>query len=136
VCSLVGNALGVPEIITRVNKIDYLELLKETSIQATISTRITAANSILQDVRSDQVKSALTFEDTEVEALEILLSENCHVLDKSLTELELPQNCLIAGVIRREKTYIPSGNWKFGNKDRLIVFTLPESIDEIENVFC
>ncbi len=136
VCSLVGNALGVPEIITRVNKIDYLELLKETSIQATISTRITAANSILQDVRSDQVKSALTFEDTEVEALEILLSENCHVLDKSLTELELPKNCLIAGVTRREKTYIPSGDWKFGNKDRLIVFTLPESIDEIENVFC
>ena len=136
VCSLVGNALGVPEIITRVNKIDYLELLKETSIQATISTRITAANSILQDVRSDQVKSALTFEDTEVEALEILLSENCHVLDKSLTELELPKNCLIAGVTRREKTYIPSGDWKFGNKDRLTVFTLPESIDEIENVFC
>lgn len=136
VCSLVGNALGVPEIITRVNKIDYLELLKETSIQATISTRITAANSILQDVRSDQVKSALTFEDTEVEALEILLSEKCHVLDKSLTELELPKNCLIAGVIRREKTYIPSGDWKFGNKDRLIVFTLPESIEEIENVFC
>jgi trk system potassium uptake protein TrkA len=136
VCSLVGNALGVPEIITRVNKIDYLELLKETSIQATISTRITAANSILQDVRSDQVKSALTFEDTEVEALEILLSENCHVLDKSLTELELPDNCLIAGVTRREKTYIPSGDWKFGNKDRLIVFTLPESIEEIENVFC
>ena len=136
VCSLVGNALGVPEIITRVNKIDYLELLKETSIQATISTRITAANSILQDVRSDQVKSALTFEDTEVEALEILLSENCHVLDKSLTELELPKNCLIAGVTRREKTYIPSGDWKFGNKDRLIVFTLPESINEIENVFC
>ena len=136
VCSLVGNALGVPEIITRVNKIDYLELLKETSIQATISTRITAANSILQDVRSDQVKSALTFEDTEVEALEILLSDKCHVLDKSLTELELPENCLIAGVIRREKTYIPSGDWKFGNKDRLIVFTLPESIEEIENVFC
>jgi len=77
VCSLVANALGAPEIITRVNKIDYLELLKESSIQATISTRITAANAILQDVRSDQVTSALTFEDTEVEALEIVLSKEC-----------------------------------------------------------
>jgi trk system potassium uptake protein TrkA len=96
VCSLVGKALGAPEIITRVNKIDYLELLKETAIQATISTRITAANAILQDVRSDQVKSALTFEDSEVEALEILLSENCEYLDKSLNDLDLPKNCLIA----------------------------------------
>ena len=95
VCSLVAKALGAPEIITRVNKIDYLELLKDSSIQATISTRITAANSILHDVRSDQVTSALTFEDTEVEALEIVLSNECHVLDKSLiavsyTHLPLP----------------------------------------------
>ena len=136
VCSLVGKALGAPEIITRVNKIDYLELLKETAIQATISTRITAANAILQDVRSDQVKSALTFEDSEVEALEILLSENCEYLDKSLNDLDLPANCLIAGVTRRENTFIPSGTWKFASKDRLVVFTLPESIEKIEEIFC
>ena len=136
VCSLVAKALGAPEIITRVNKIDYLELLKDSSIQATISTRITAANSILQDVRSDQVTSALTFEDTEVEALEIVLSNECHVLDKSLIELELPENCLIAGVTRRENTFIPSGTWKFAEKDRLVVFTLPESIEKIEETFC
>jgi trk system potassium uptake protein TrkA len=136
VCSLVAKALGAPEIITRVNKIDYLELLKETAIQATISTRITAANAILQDVRSDQVKSALTFEDSEVEALEILLSEDCEYLDKSLNDLDLPSNCLIAGVTRRENTFIPSGTWKFASKDRLVVFTLPESIEKIEEIFC
>jgi len=136
VCSLVANALGAPEIITRVNKIDYLELLKESSIQATISTRITAANAILQDVRSDQVTSALTFEDTEVEALEIVLSKECPVLDKSLIELDLPEDCLIAGVTRRDNTYIPSGTWKFAEKDKLVVFTLPESIEKIEETFC
>ena len=136
VCSLVADALGVPEIITRVNKIDYLELLKNSSIQATISTRITAANAILQDVRSDQVKSALTFEDSEVEALEIIISENCQILDKSLSEIQLPKNCLIAGVTRRENTYIPSGTWKFAEKDRLVVFALPTSIEEIEEMFC
>ena len=136
VCSLVANALGAPEIITRVNKIDYLELLKESSIQATISTRITAANAILQDVRSDQVTSALTFEDTEVEALEIVLSKECSVLDKSLIELDLPEDCLIAGVTRRDNTYIPSGTWKFAEKDKLVVFTLPESIEKIEETFC
>ena len=136
VCSLVANALGAPEIITRVNKIDYLELLKESSIQATISTRITAANAILQDVRSDQVTSALTFEDTEVEALEIILSKECPVLDKSLIELDLPEDCLIAGVTRRDNTYIPSGTWKFAEKDKLVVFTLPESIEKIEETFC
>lgn len=136
VCSLVAKALGAPEIITRVNKIDYLELLKDSSIQATISTRITAANAILHDVRSDQVKSALTFEDTEVEALEILLSSNCKVLDESLSKLSLPENCLIAGVTRRDAVHIPSGNWKFADKDRLVVFTLPESIEKIEETFC
>ena len=88
VCSLIAKSLGVPEIITRVNKIDYLDLLKDTSIQATISTRITAANAILQDVRSDNVTTALTFEDSEVEALEIHLSSNCNVLGEKLKEIK------------------------------------------------
>lgn len=136
VCSLVAKALGAPEIITRVNKIDYLELLKDSSIQATISTRITAANEILQYVRSDQVTSALTFEDTEVEALEIILTNKCPILDKSLSQLELPDNCVIAGVTRRENTFIPSGEWKFAEKDKLVVFTLPEGIEEIQETFC
>ena len=136
VCSLVAKALGAPEIITRVNKIDYLELLKDSSIQATISTRITAANEILQYVRSDQVTSALTFEDTEVEALEIILTNKCPILDKSLSQLELPDNCVIAGVTRRENTFIPSGEWKFAEKDKLVVFTLPEGIESIQETFC
>lgn len=136
VCSLVAKALGAPEIITRVNKIDYLELLKDSSIQATISTRITAANEILQYVRSDQVTSALTFEDTEVEALEIILTNKCPILDKSLSQLELPDNCVIAGVTRRENTFIPSGEWKFAEKDKLVVFTLPEGIEAIQETFC
>ncbi len=136
VCSLVGKALGATEIITRVNKIDYLELLKDSSIQATISTRISAANSILKDVRSSQVTSALSFEDTDIEALEIIISEKCEILDKSISQLELPNNCLIAGVTRRENTYIPSGNWKFAAKDKLVVFTHPESIEDVEKIFC
>ena len=81
-------------------------------------------------------ESALTFEDTEVEALEIILSKECPVLDKSLIELDLPEDCLIAGVTRRDNTYIPSGTWKFAEKDKLVVFTLPDSIEKIEETFC
>ena len=136
VCSLIAKSLGIPEIITRVNKIDYLDLLKETAIQATISTRITAANAILKDVRSDNVTTALTFEDSEVEALEIQLSSNCNVLGKKLKDIHLPNSSLVAGVIRRNDVHIPSGNWEFASKDKLVVFSLPDSIATIEEIFC
>ena len=136
VCSLIAKSLGIPEIITRVNKIDYLDLLKETAIQATISTRITAANAILKDVRSDNVTTALTFEDSEVEALEIHLSSNCNVLGKKLKDIDLPFSSLVAGVIRRNDVHIPSGDWEFASKDKLVVFSLPDSIATIEEIFC
>ena len=35
-----------------------------------------------------------------------------------------------------KNTFIPSGTWKFASKDRLVVFTLPESIEKIEEIFC
>ena len=136
VCSLIAKSLGIAEIITRVNKIDYLDLLKETAIQATISTRITAANAILKDVRSDNVTTALTFEDSEVEALEIHLSSKCNVLGKKLKDIDLPSSSLIAGVIRRNDVHIPSGDWEFASKDKLVVFSLPDSIATIEEIFC
>ena len=136
VCSLIAKSLGVPEIITRVNKIDYMELLKDTSIQATISTRITAANAILKDVRSDNVTTALTFEDSEVEALEIRLSNNCNVLGMKLKDIDLPSSALVAGVIRRSDVHIPSGDWEFASKDKIVVFSLPDSIATIEEIFC
>ena len=136
VCSLIAKSLGIAEIITRVNKIDYLDLLKETAIQATISTRITAANAILKDVRSDNVTTALTFEDSEVEALEIHLSSNCNVLGKKLKDIDLPFSSLVAGVIRRNDVHIPSGDWEFSSKDKLVVFSLPDSIATIEEIFC
>ncbi len=136
VCSLIAKSLGIPEIITRVNKIDYMDLLKETSIQATISTRIAAANEILQDVRSENVTTALTFEDTEVEALEIQLSEDCLVLGKELKNIDLPNSSLVAGVIRRNDVHIPTGEWEFASKDKLVVFSLPDSIADIEEIFC
>ena len=47
---------------------------------------------------------------------------------------KIHENCLIAGVTRRENTFIPSGTWKFSDKDRLVVFTLPESIEKIPQV--
>ena len=68
--------------------------------------------------------------------MEIIISEKCEILDKSISQLELPNNCLIAGVTRRENTYIPSGNWKFAAKDKLVVFTHPESIEDVEKIFC
>ena len=136
VCSLIAKSLGIAEIITRVNKIDYLDLLKETAIQATISTRITAANAILKDVRSDNVTTALTFEDSEVEALEIHLSSNCNVLGKKLKDIDLPCSSLVAGVIRRNDVHIPSGDWEFASKDKIVVFSLPDSIATIEEIFC
>ena len=135
ICSLIAKSLGVPEIITRVNKIDYVDLLKETSIQATISTRIAAANAIFQDVRSDNVTSALTFEDTEVQAMEIQLSEKCTVLGSELKNIELPESSLIAGVTRRNDVHIPTGEWQFASKDKLVVFALPDSIAKIEEIF-
>ena len=63
-------------------------------------------------------------------------TEFSNIRQGKLIELDLPEDCLIAGVTRRDNTYIPSGTWKFAEKDKLVVFTLPESIEKIEETFC
>ena len=55
---------------------------------------------------------------------------------KKLKDIHLPNSSLIAGVIRRNDVHIPSGNWEFASKDKLVVFSLPDSIATIEEIFC
>ena len=67
--------------------------------------------------------------------MEIQLSEKCSVLGSELKNIELPESSLIAGVIRRNDVHIPTGEWQFASKDKLVVFTLPDSIAQIEKIF-
>ncbi|MDX1450305.1 MAG: Trk system potassium transporter TrkA, partial [Acidimicrobiia bacterium] len=68
---LVAKALGAATAVARFNRIDYVNLLAGTGIDAAVSSRLIAAGAILRFVRRGRVHSVVTFTDTDAEAIEL-----------------------------------------------------------------
>jgi len=66
--------------------------------------------------------------------MEAEVREGSVLIGKTLRDIELPKKTLVGAIVRNEKVIIPSGNDMISTGDRLIIFTLHESIKQVEKL--
>lgn len=132
---LLGKALGASSTVARFNRIEYVSLLEGTGIDAAVSSRLIAAGAILRFVRRGRIHSVATFRDTDAEAIEIEVAPSSPAVGRSVVELNIPQDAVIGGVLRNGTTFVPSGISVIEAGDRVIIFSMPDSIKTVEQLF-
>lgn len=132
--SMLAKSLGVKKIITIINKTDYISLANNLGISAVLSPRMITAGTILKYVRGGNILSLTTMAEGKAEIMEALVKEGSVLIGKTLVEVELPKKTLIGAIIRGQEVIIPSGNDKISINDKLIIFTLQESIKQVEKL--
>ncbi len=132
---LLGKALGASSTVARFNRIEYVSLLQGTGIEAAVSSRLIAAGAILRFVRRGRIHSVVTFKDTDAEAIELEVGKNSPAVGRSLVELGMPRDAVIGGVLRDGETFVPSGISTIEAGDRVILFSMPDSITTVEKLF-
>jgi trk system potassium uptake protein TrkA len=132
--SLLAKSLGVKKVITIVNRTDYLPLANNLGVEAVLSPRLITAGTILKYVRGGNILSLTTIAEGKAEMMEAEVTEQSVLAGKSLLEVELPKKTLIGAIIRDDKVIIPSGNDRIAGRDKLIIFTLRESVKQVEKL--
>ncbi len=132
---MVAKALGAATTVSRFNRITYVSLLAGVGIDATVSSRLAAANSILRFVRRGRIYSVATFKDTDAEAMEIEVAADSKAAGMSLRELPLARGAVIGGILRNGEVFVPTGATIVEPEDHLILFALPEAIHDVESLF-
>lgn len=132
--SLLAKSLGVRKVITIVNRTDYLPLANNLGIETVLSPRLITASAILKYVRGGNILSLTTVAEGRAEIMEAEVKEGSILIGKTLREVELPKKSLIGAIIRGNDVVIPSGNDRIFSGDKLIVFTLKESIRLVEKL--
>lgn len=133
--SLVAKALGAATAVARFNRIDYVNLLAGTGIDAAVSSRLIAAGAILRFVRRGRIHSVVTFNDTDAEAIELEVDPRSSSVGRTLHDLGLPRGAVVGGVLRKGTSFVPTGMTVIEPGDRVIVFSMPKCIDEVEHLF-
>jgi trk system potassium uptake protein len=132
---LVAKALGAATAVARFNRIDYVHLLAGTGIDAAVSSRLIAAGAILRFVRRGRIHSVVTFSDTDAEAIELEVDPRSEAVGLTLRELTLPRGAVVGGILRRNLSFVPTGETVIDPADHVIVFSMPHCIDEVERLF-
>lgn len=131
--SLLAKKLGVKKTIVIVNKTEYIPLAYSLGLQAVLSPLLITASTILRYVRKGDILSLTAIAEDKAEIIEARVGKQSSLVGKTLKEAEL-KGSIIGAIIRDEEVIIPSGLDKVIEGDKLIIFTLRESIKEVERV--
>lgn len=131
--SLYGKSCGVPQIITKLGRMDNLDILGNLPIGSIISPKELCCDSIVRYVRAmrNQAGAAIsmhTIADGQAEAIEFLVDETTRHCGEPLKKIKLRRNVLIASISRNTKTEVPSGESSFNIGDTLIVVTSGDTV--------
>ena len=131
---LYAKSMGAPETIAVVHRLSLLGLLEQVGIDAALSPRTASANSVLRYVRGD-VAAVATFLEGDVEVLEFEVAPKAPADGSAVKDLELPDNVLLAAIVRDGYAQIARGRSVLRARDHVIVFAKPHLVDEVKRAF-
>jgi trk system potassium uptake protein TrkA len=133
--SLVGKNHGIKKTIARIENFDYINLSQSIGVDTIINKKIIAADKIFKFVRKGNVSSVANLHGTNAEIIEFIVKPHTKITKKPINQLNFPKDSNIAGIIRNGIPIIPFGDFQLIENDKTIVFSLTESIKEIEKFF-
>jgi trk system potassium uptake protein TrkA len=129
IAALYAKRHGVPKVVAKINRIGYVDIIKDAGIDNIVSAKIITANYILQYVRglanamNNPVNTLYRIVDNLAEVIEFTADSNTKFLEIPLRKLKLQKNILIAALVRGNSIIIPHGNDFIKNKDKVILIT-------------
>ncbi|MGI6684716.1 MAG: Trk system potassium transporter TrkA [Bacillota bacterium] len=133
--SLLAKHLGTKKAIAQIRRSDYNPLMEKVGIDKVVSPRKLTTGAILGFVRKGKVVSVTLLDDAGAEITELIVPETYRYSGMTLKDLNFPAGAIIGAVVRENKVIVPRGHDIILPGDRVIVFTLPNSTQKVENFF-
>lgn len=132
--SLLARRLGAAKAIVRIDKFSYFPIMSAIGIEQVISPRLSAINSILQNIRKGKVISSIAIKGEQAEVMETVALETADIVGKPLKEIFFPHNTMVVGLLRGEEAIIPDGDTVIVPNDRIIIFAQRDVINKVEKI--
>lgn len=140
IISLYANKKKVKKIITKINKVNYGELMESVDMASIVYPKEITASQILSYIRAtsntrsnSQIKKIYKLINEMIEVLEFEATLKTKMLNIPLKDLKLKTNVLISGVIRNGEYILPIGSTTIQDKDRVIIVTNNATINDLDD---
>jgi trk system potassium uptake protein TrkA len=134
ICQLASIRFGVPRAIALANDPDNTEIFEKLGVSAFSTTHI-VGSLIEQRAQLEQIINLMPVGEGRVNVTEIVLDADSPVAGKRMKDIVLPENALVAVVIRDHQPIVPRGANDLQAGDRVVLITLPENHGAVLKAF-
>lgn len=138
--SVFAKGVSKGKLVTKVNRIDYDNLLSQLELDTTICPRSITADEILRYVRAmkntqgSNIETLYNIIQDKVEASEFIVKENSPILDTPLCKLKFKKDVLIASITRGDEVIIPRGQDVIKAGDAVVVVCKKRALHDVADV--
>ena len=104
-------------------------------VDAVINKKLITAGRIFKFTLSNKVRFIKYMRGTNAEVLEYIVAPESKITKYPLKDTDFPKNAIVGGIIRGNESFIAVGDTHIQAYDRVAVFSLPESVKEVDRFF-
>ena len=138
--ALYAQRHGVKKVIAKMNRPNYVEMMREAGVDSIISPKEITASQITAYVRSlansegSAVEHLYKLLDGAMEAVTFTATTATHFLNSPLKDLRFKEGLLVAAIVHEDKTIIPDGNSKILDGDKVIVMAKSLFLQDLNDI--
>lgn len=139
--SFTATGHNVTKVISKVNSNAFASVAEKLGLDSVLTPKALAANIVVRyaralenSIESSQVETLYKLMDGNAELLEFIIKSENDATDTPLKELKLKKNVLIAGIIRKRHSFIPTGDDMILSGDRVVVLCSGHRMNDITDI--
>lgn len=138
--SLFAKRAGAAKLITKINRTDYDDIIKNLDIDTVIYPKTVSSDILVRYVRAlknkqgSNVEIMYSFVRGIVEAAQFVVSGGVSFVGTPLSRLDLKPGVLIAAIIRNDKLIVPRGQDFLLENDKVIVVTKNLPLEDLSDI--
>jgi len=140
VFSMFANSIKVPKIITKINHLNFGEILDQIGNNTILTPHAVASNHILRYIRAKEnskggsMESLIRLMNDKVEIMEFGINDDFKKIGKQLKNIKFKDNLIIACINRRGNIIFPTGDDTIDVNDKIIIATTKKGIKGLNDI--
>ncbi|MEG0856738.1 MAG: NAD-binding protein [Terrisporobacter sp.] len=123
ICQVAKKNFNIQHTIARVNNPKNQEVFKTLGVDNTVCSTQVITNLVDWECESDQIKTIQVFERGEMILVEVQIDKKMSWCNKYVKNLNIPHNCVLVSVYRKDEIIYPKGNTLIQDKDKVVLVT-------------
>jgi trk system potassium uptake protein TrkA len=135
IATLLVRHMRIPRTIALVNKVDYMPITTTIGMDAVVSKQLMTVNAVQRYIQHQQVAAIASLPGIDAHCIEYIAKAKSSIVRKPLRDIDFPNNAIVGAVLHQDEVLIPKGDTHITAGDRVVIFSLPQALDDVEKLF-